>query len=106
MCWKDQSLASGEKTLSAGMATLGRRGVRMNEAQIDKASRDFESMFLSAMLEPMFGDSIGDEAFGDSDTEGVYKGMLMDEYGKQIARSGGIGIASYVKKELMRLQEV
>ena len=54
----------------------------------------------------MFGDSEGDEAFGSKDTSDIYKSMLMDQYGKSIARAGGIGIAAYVKQELLKQQEV
>ncbi len=77
----------------------------MSNDQIDKVSKDFESMFVGQMLEQMFGDSEGTEAFGDSQSSEVYKGLMMDEYGKQITRSGGIGIADYVKQELLKLQE-
>ncbi|NBO19268.1 MAG: hypothetical protein EBV03_08610 [Proteobacteria bacterium] len=75
-------------------------------AQAEDTARDFESMFMSQMLEQMFGDSIGDEAFGDDDSSQIYKGLLMDAYGKEVAKSGGIGIAQYVKRELLALQEV
>jgi hypothetical protein len=30
----------------------------------------------------------------------------MNEYGKSMAKAGGIGIAEQVKKELLKLQEV
>jgi flagellar protein FlgJ len=82
------------------------KGKSMNHAQIEQTAKDFESMFVSQMLEQMFGDSIGTELFGDEDTSEVYKSMMMEQYGKQIASSGGIGIADYVKRELIRLQEV
>jgi Rod binding domain-containing protein len=32
----------------------------MTDAQMNETAKDFESMFLSQMLEPMFGDSVGD----------------------------------------------
>jgi len=78
----------------------------MTQDQIEKTAKDFESMFLSQMLEQMFGESVGSEMFGDEQTSEVYKGLVVEQYGKEIARSGGIGIADYVKKELLRLQEV
>lgn len=74
--------------------------------QAESTARDFESMFMAQMLESMFGDSVGNEAFGDEDSSQIYKGLLMDAYGKEVARSGGIGIADYVKRELLTLQEV
>lgn len=77
----------------------------MTDSQIDKVSRDFESLFIGMMLEHMFGDSVGEEAFGDKQSADVYKGMLTEQYGKEIADAGGIGIASYVRAELLRIQE-
>ena len=32
--------------------------------------------------------------------------MMTEEYGKIIARSGGIGVADHVKREMLRMQEV
>lgn len=78
----------------------------MTDKQAEAAAHDFESMFISQMVEQMFGDSIGKEAFGDDDSSEVYKGLMIDAYGKEIAKSGGIGIAAYVKTELLKLQEV
>ncbi len=78
----------------------------MSPDKIDAAASDFESMFVSQMLEQMFGESEGDEAFGSEETNDVYKGLLMEQYGKLIARSGGIGIATFVKQELLKQQEI
>lgn len=79
---------------------------RMNSAQAEVAAKDFESMFLASMLETMFGESVGEEAFGDNETSEIYRGLMMTEYAKQITSSGGIGIADYVKTELLKTQEV
>lgn len=81
-------------------------GKNMTDAQATAASKDFESMFISQMLEQMFGDSIGEEAYGDAESSEIYKSMMVDAYGKEIGKSGGIGIADYVKKELLKLQEI
>ncbi len=88
-----------------GAALLNKRAP-MSSDQAEAAAKDFESMFIGQMLEQMFGESQGEEAFGDKDTDEVYKSLMMDEYGKQIAKSGGIGIASYVTRELLKLQEM
>ena len=91
---------------SADLAATGSQKGGMSVEQADKVSKDFESMFVGQMLEQMFGDSLGSSAFGDSETSDVYKGMMMDAYGKEIAKSGGIGIADYVKRELLKQQEI
>lgn len=83
---------------------LSRKGATADN--VEATAQDFESMFVSQMMEQMFGDSVGDEAFGDSESSQIYKGLMMDAYGRIIADSGGIGIAAYVKRELLALQEV
>lgn len=96
--------SAGNTSALANVAGLGDTK-KLNDAQINRTSQDFESMFLAQMLEQMFGDSLGTEAFGDEETNQIYKGLMVDEYGKMITKTGGIGIADYVKRELLRLQE-
>lgn len=86
------------------ISAVGKPG-SMSTEQIDKVAQDFESMFIGQMMEPMFGESTGEDAFGDSETKDIYRGLMMDEYGKQVSRAGGIGIADYVRQELLKLQE-
>jgi flagellar protein FlgJ len=88
----------------AAVAATGGKG--MTNTQIDKASKDFESTFLAQMMEHMFGDSLGDEMFGSKDTDEIYKGLMMQEYAKQMTNGGGIGIAGFVRQELLKLQEI
>jgi peptidoglycan hydrolase FlgJ len=106
----DRSLG-GQNSISSGIAKIADPSAYkaykgMSATKMDSVAQDFESMFVSQMVETMFGESMGDEAFGSSDTDDIYKGMIGQEYGKIISNSGGIGIASYVKRELLKLQEV
>lgn len=77
----------------------------MNAEKIDAAAKDFEAVFISQMVESMFGESSGESAFGSDESNDIYKGMMAQEYGKIITNSGGIGIADYVKRELLKQQE-
>ena len=62
-------------------------------------------MFLSQMLSPMF-ETIGtDGPFGGGHGEQMFRSLLVEEVGKKLARSGGIGIADQVAREVLRLQE-
>lgn len=75
-------------------------------SNVDAVSQDFEAVFISQMLNGMFE---GDELtsyFGGGTAGEVYKSFLTNEYGKVLAKSGGIGIAAQVKKELLKLQEI
>jgi flagellar protein FlgJ len=78
---------------------------KMTDAQAEKAAEDFESMFLSQMLAPMWQGIETDGMFGGGSAEETFRGMLMNEYGKVVSKAGGLGIASAVKTELLRMQE-
>jgi flagellar protein FlgJ len=83
----------------------GKAVSKMTDSQIKQVSSDFESMFIGMMIEHMFGESVGAESFGDRESADVYKGLMTDILGKEIAAAGGIGIAPYVQAELLKLQE-
>jgi Rod binding domain-containing protein len=69
-------------------------------------ANDFEAQFISQMLGNMFSTVDSKEALGGSETEEVYDSMLVDEYGKLLARTGGIGVADQVKRMMIKQQEV
>ncbi len=74
--------------------------------QVRRVAEDFEAVFISQMLAPIFETLGSDELFGAGPGEDVYRSMLVEQYGKAIARSGGIGLAEAVQREILRLQEV
>jgi Rod binding domain-containing protein len=70
-----------------------------------QTAEQFEAFFLSSIMENLFTGVGSDTVFGGGPTEGVYRSMLLQEYGKAAARGGGIGIASAVQREMLRMQE-
>ena len=72
--------------------------------EIEKTAVEFEAVFLSQMMEHMFAD-VDIMPMSDGPGEDIYKSMLLDEYGKVIARAGGIGVADHVKREMISIQE-
>ncbi len=70
-----------------------------------KTAEDFEAVFLSQMLRPMFETLPTDTMMGGGQAESVYRGLMVEEMGKSIAKSGGVGIADSVFRELLKLQE-
>ncbi len=73
--------------------------------KIRETAEEFESVFLSSMLSQMFAGLPTDGPFGGGHAEETFRGMLIEQYGKEIAATGGIGIADEVARELLRLQE-
>jgi peptidoglycan hydrolase FlgJ len=86
-------------------ATTPRLPVNGNPEEIKKAAKEFEAVFLTQMLETMFEGIGSDGVFGGGYGEDVFRPMMLQEYGKVLAKSGGIGIADAVGRELMRMQE-
>ena len=73
-------------------------------AAIAKASKDFESSFLSVMLGQMFKDVNTSAPFGGGPGEDAFKSFMSDAMAKQMVKAGGIGLASTVQKEMLKLQ--
>lgn len=78
----------------------------LTAAEVRAVGEDFEAVFLSEMLRPIFETVETDSLFGGGSGERVTKSLLIDEYGKAIAKSGGIGIADAVARELINTQEI
>ena len=76
-----------------------------DRATIDEAAKDFEALFVTEMLKPMFEGIKPNELFGGGKTEEVFQGLMLQEYGKLIAETGQLGIADAVKQEMIKLQE-
>lgn len=76
------------------------------EARAREAAQQFETMFITQMLEQMSTGLKADSNFGGGPAEGIHRSMLNEEYAKQIARRGGIGVADAIYREMLRMQEV
>ena len=71
---------------------------------IRRIAEEFEGMFLAEMLAPMFESLDTDGLGGGGVGERVFRPMLVERYAEAIAKSGGIGLADAVVRELVRLQ--
>jgi flagellar protein FlgJ len=74
--------------------------------KVAEAAQEFETVFLTAMLKPIFETVEVSEEFGGGSAEETWRELLVEEYAEEIAKSGGIGIADSVRAELLRLQEI
>jgi Rod binding domain-containing protein len=97
----------GGPAASGGVSPLANRDVpSAAKDKARKASQDFEAMFLEQTLERVFSSSGTEGPLGDNGTGGaVYRSMLVKEYAGALTKSGGIGIADHVYREMMKIQE-
>src|SRR5690349_592332 len=77
-------------------------GVKTRE-QAEAVAKQFERMFISEMLQPMFAGIQTDAPFGGGTGEQVFRPMLLDQYADAVAKGRGVGIADAVLKEILRL---
>lgn len=75
-------------------------------AEIRRAAEEFESIFLSQMLAPMFEGLQTDGLGGGGMGEEIFRPMLIERYAQSLTQAGGIGIADSIIRELMRMQEM
>jgi Rod binding domain-containing protein len=83
----------------------GAHGVKQ-DGELDKIAQDFESVFITEMIRPVFEAMEVDTTFGGGRAEEVFRSMMLDEYGKTLSQAGGVGLSDYVKSELIKMQGV
>jgi len=77
----------------------------MNMAEIKKTAQEFEAFYLAQALQPMFAGISPAEPFNGGPGEDMWRSMQLQEYGKALAQSGGIGLADSVVSEMLKMQE-
>ncbi|KQZ00245.1 hypothetical protein ASD45_04765 [Pseudolabrys sp. Root1462] len=76
------------------------------KAKAKAASEDFEAVFLNNMFQQMFTATDGEGPFGGTGATGVWRSFLTDQYARNFAKAGGIGIAGAVYNTLLAQQEI
>lgn len=74
--------------------------------QIRKAAQDFEAMFMSEMVSHMFKGIETDPMFGGGHGEDMFRSMMIQEYGKNLAKSPqGSALTDQLQQAMIRMQE-
>lgn len=102
----DTDMIAIKEAANRPVSGLKLKGARPDAAKIDSVASEFEAQFISQMLSSMFSTVDTKEALGGSESEEMYHSLLVDEYGKILARSGGVGVADQVKRVMIHQQEV
>ncbi|HUD51715.1 rod-binding protein [Parvibaculum sp.] len=87
--------------LQSQMAGAGKH----TNAKAWAAAQEFESQFVSTMMQSMFEGIKSDGPFDGGQGEGMFRSLLVDQYGKEMSKAGGIGIADKIYGEILKLQE-
>lgn len=73
---------------------------------IRQTAEEYEGIFLTTLMQTMFANLETDGPFGGGQAESMYRSMMVEQYGASMARSGGIGIADAIAREMIALQEI
>ena len=98
-------MTQAQAAFSAGAAKPPAARAGMNIDQIKKTAEEFEAFYLAQALQPMFAGVSPSEPFNGGPGEDMWRSMQVQEYGKALARNGGVGLADAVVREMVRMQE-
>ncbi len=99
------SLIQAQMALAGG-AKLPNVGRVATAGEARRVAEELEGVFLSQVLQPMFANVGAEAPFGGGLAEEMWRSLQVQEYGKAMARSGGIGLADAVMREILKLQEI
>lgn len=77
---------------------------KAKRAKIRTTAETFEASFLSVMMQQMFEGVKTSEPFGGGNGEEMFKSVLTDAMSKQVTKAGGIGLASTIQREMLKMQ--
>lgn len=77
----------------------------LSKEKIKETAEDFEAFFMTKMMETMYEGISTDGMFGGGHAEKIYRSMLLNEYGKQMAKTGNIGISQDIMDTILQMQE-
>ena len=81
-------------------------GATSDAAKADKASKEYESVFISQFLGSMFSGIQTDGITGGGQGEEMFRSVLTDEYGKAAAKGNVGGLTDKIMHALLAQQEV
>ena len=84
----DLDLATIELTQSVGPAPrVPTQGAGLTRDQAREVGKEFESVFLTEMLRPIFDSLETNELFGGGSGERIMSSMMIDQYGQAMAKN-------------------
>jgi flagellar protein FlgJ len=86
-------------------APLTAPGQTADPVKAKQTAQQFEGVFITQMLGEMFDGISTDGPTGGGQGEQMFRSLMIDEYGKQMASQGGFGLSDSIQRELLKVQE-
>lgn len=77
-----------------------------DQEKIAQTAEDFEAFFISRTMESMYEGVSTDGMFGGGHAEKVYRSLLLNEYGKSMAKTGNVGVKDDIMRSILQMQEM
>ena len=84
------------------LGDLKRRAAEDPQGALKSVARQFESLLLEQMMRAMRSAAPGESVF-DNEATRMFTGVLDQEFARQLATRGGIGLADMMVKQLTQL---
>ena len=92
-------------TQPPGLPTHGSTAAKAQQGTPEerRTAEQFEAVFLTEMLQPMFEGLSTDGIGGGGRGEEMFRPLLIEQYADAIAKRGGVGVAANILSELTRM---
>jgi Rod binding domain-containing protein len=97
------ALAAPIDTLSSAVSATSAKDLA-KRGEIQQTAQKFEASFLSVMMQSMFQGVKTPEPFGGGQAEEQFRSLLTEAMAKEVTQAGGVGLASSVQREMLKLQ--
>ena len=84
----------------------GGGNAELNNEKITQKAQELEGVFLAVMMEPMFPEGKESNLYGGGHGNGIFRSMMLQEYGKIFADAGGVGLASGIEKQFKKQRTI
>ncbi len=78
---------------------------KQDEKELEKACRDFESLFVNYLMQKMRDTVPENSLFGGGQAEKIYTGMLDNEVAKSLSQHRGIGLAAIMYAQMSSMDD-
>jgi len=98
---REWEMQNSERTASSFQETLERVAAEGDSVALRKAAEEFEAHFIQMMFSTMRRTVDTSNSFiPRSSAQDIFEDMLFEEASKSAARSGGIGLADFIYRQL------
>jgi peptidoglycan hydrolase FlgJ len=72
--------------------------------QLEQAASNFESVYMSQMLNQMYTDIDPNAEFGGGVGEEMFRGLLVEQYAQKMTKDGKGPLSGVLEREMLRMQ--